>query len=125
MDKGAPSSKLTELAALFVHCGYVRRLSDDRRQGEGQSYKKGYEVRFVLASTTELPRVRHLLVAAGLRAGRPFRKHARLVQPVYGRAAYEWFVAQIAAMRVRQRLGFASDGRRLMRRARAPVGSDR
>ena len=123
MDKGAPSSKATELAALFVHCAYVRRLSDERRQGDGQSYKKGYEVRFVVASTAELRRVRRLLVAAGLRVGRPLRKHARLVQPVYGRVAYEWFIAQIAAVRVRPGLGFASDGRRLMRRARTPVGS--
>lgn len=111
-------STATELATLFARTGYVRRCDAKRRAREGQSYKKGYEVRFVLGSEHETRAVRHLLRAAGLRPGKPFRKHNRLIQPVYGRAAVDWFLAGLPSGRERLAVGFAADGRRVGRRPR-------
>jgi len=111
----------TELAAEFARCGYVRRRDADRRVREGRSYKKGYEVRFVLDSSDELRAVRRLLQAVGLRPGRPFHKHRRLVQPVYGRAAVDWCVVHLPVGRDRTALGFSSDGQRVAYRSRTEL----
>lgn len=107
-----------EVVAAFLRCGYIRRCDADRRGRDGQSYKKGFEVRFVVGSPGDLRVVRRLLEEVGLRPGRPFRKHGRLVQPVYGRAVVDWFVAHLPAGRDRLALGFSPDGRRLAPRSR-------
>jgi hypothetical protein len=117
-----------ELAAVFARCGYIRRFDADGRVRDGQSYKKGNEVRFVVASPAELRAVRVLLLAVGLRPGRAFQKHRRLVQPLYGLAAVEWCVAHLPAGRDRSVLGFSSNGQRVVRRSRreprASAGTD-
>lgn len=69
--------------------GYVRRPNEERRGELGQRhyriYKKGWEVRLLARDEVELERLRRWLRDAGFTAGRPFRKGARLCQPVYGR----------------------------------------
>jgi hypothetical protein len=106
-----------ELADLFTRTGYVRRCDTKRRSRDGQCYKKGYEVRFLLASDREVREARRLLCAAGLRPGKVFRKHRRFVQPVYGRATVEAFISLLPG-RDQEARGFALDGRRLVRRTR-------
>ena len=119
-DTATVSEARAELLRWFERGGYIRRYDPDRRAREGQGYKKGYEVRFVLASEEDLPVVRRLLTAAKLRPGKPFRKHQRYVQPVYGRAAVEWFVDRVSKDRERARYEFGPDGRRLIRRSPIP-----
>lgn len=113
-----PHPAARELAKWFVRCGYVRRCDLERRGREGQSYKKGSEVRFLVESTDQLRAIRRLVRAAGFRPGKPFRKHRRLVQPVYGRPVVEWLVGQLAIGRARRAAGFAPNGRRMIRRLR-------
>jgi hypothetical protein len=79
------------LGQYFRRNGYVRVVNEKRRQEQGQKYKKGYEVRLVTRNEQELAEIRHLLEQRGLKAGKPFRKHAQIVQPVYGKGAVEWF----------------------------------
>ena len=107
-----------ELAGLFARTGHVRCCDAKRRARDGQSYKKGYEVRFLLASEREVREARRLLCAAGLQPGKVFRKHGGFVQPVYGRAAVESFISALPAGREREASGFSPDGRRLVRRPR-------
>lgn len=106
------------LANLFARTGYVRRCDAARRELDGRSYKKGYEVRFLLVSERQVQEARRLLCAAGLQPGKVFRKHSRYVQPVYGRAAVEWFIRGLPTGRRRKASGFSHDGRRLVRRPR-------
>ncbi len=82
-----------QLADFFHRNGYVRRLSKARRAAEGQSYKKGDEVRLVARSMVELRRIRRLLRQAGFLPGRPFRKGKQWRQPVYGRTETARFLA--------------------------------
>ena len=78
---------------MYRQSGYVRRFSPKRRKRVGSFlYKKGFEVRLVLTSEEELREARRLLEAVGLRPGKPFRKHSRFVQPVYGKIALDWFI---------------------------------
>jgi hypothetical protein len=78
------------LARVLEAGGYVRtpHLIEPRRRDGGQ-YKRGWEVRFVVDSEDELTAVRNALAHVGLTPGAPFKKRARLVQPVYGSAAIE------------------------------------
>ncbi|HRQ37948.1 MAG TPA: hypothetical protein PLD25_08540 [Chloroflexota bacterium] len=79
------------LAWYFQRNGYVRVVNEERRQQLGQMYKKGYEVRLVVNNEKELAHIRHLLEQIGFKAGKPFQKHCRIVQPVYGKRSVEWF----------------------------------
>lgn len=75
---------------MLRRSGYARVADLEKRKQLGSAaYKKGYEVRFVVGTKEELARVRRLLKAAGFDPGKPFLKHTKLVQPVYGRAAVE------------------------------------
>jgi hypothetical protein len=107
-----------ELAALFLRAGYVRVCSAKRRTRDGRSYKKGYEVRFLLATMREVREARDVLSAAGLRPGKVFRKHNRYVQPVYGRAVVESLIGAPLVGRALKSSGFSPEGRRLVRRPR-------
>ena len=118
MDTVGVSDVMAELLVWFERGGYIRRCDSQRRAREGRGYKKGYEVRFVVDSEDELQVVRRLLTAAKLRPGKPFRKHQRMVQPVYGRATVEWFVNRLPKGRERAKCGFGPDGRRLIPRSR-------
>lgn len=123
VETSAVSEAMAELLRWFERGGYIRRYDPERRAQEGQGYKKGYEVRFVLGSEDDLQVVRRLLTAAELRPGKPFRKHQRYVQPVYGRAAVDWFVDRVSKQRERAKHEFGSDGRRLIRRSPIPSQS--
>ncbi|MFF2141312.1 hypothetical protein [Kitasatospora sp. NPDC058190] len=74
--------------------GYVRRPDPARRSGEkGHTYKKGWEVRFTARSEAEIAEIRDLVVAAGFAPARPFFKGHQLIQPVYGIAAVQAYLA--------------------------------
>jgi hypothetical protein len=63
--------------------------------------------------------VRRLVRAVGLRPGKPFAKHGRIVQPVYGQTAVRWFLSRLPSDRERAAMGFSLSGRRLARRSRS------
>ncbi|MQS12425.1 hypothetical protein F7Q99_09025 [Streptomyces kaniharaensis] len=74
--------------------GYVRRPDPARRSGDqGHTYKKGWEVRFTARSEAEIAEIRDLVVAAGFAPARPFFKGHQLIQPVYGMAAVQAYLA--------------------------------
>ena len=81
-----------QLLHFFQRNGYVRVPSPDRKE-EDPDYKKGYEVRLVLNSSIELAQVEWLLKQVDLKPGKPFQKHSRFVQPIYGKHAVNWFLA--------------------------------
>jgi hypothetical protein len=122
MQGSANNDVAGELLQWFERCGYFRRCDPKRRAREGASYKKGYEIRFVLDSEHSVQTLRQLLAAAGLAAGSPYRKNRRIILPVYGRQAVEWMASLLPKGRERVRRGFAADGRRLVRRSPAARG---
>ena len=74
--------------------GYVRQPDPARRGGEdGRAYKKGWEVRFTARSEEEITEIRELVTAAGFAPARPFFKGHQLIQPVYGIAAVQAYLA--------------------------------
>ncbi|MFC8450788.1 hypothetical protein [Kitasatospora sp. NPDC057223] len=74
--------------------GYVRRPDLARRTGEqGHTYKKGWEVRFTARTEEEIAEIRDLVVAAGFAPARPFFKGHQLIQPVYGMAVVQAYLA--------------------------------
>ncbi|MEV4558958.1 hypothetical protein AB0K51_18485 [Kitasatospora sp. NPDC049285] len=74
--------------------GYVRQPDPARRGGdEGRAYKKGWEVRFTARSEEEIAEIRDLVTAAGFAPARPFFKGHQLIQPVYGIAAVQAYLA--------------------------------
>jgi hypothetical protein len=79
------------LKQFFQQHGYVRVANETRKEQLGQKYKKGYEVRLVVKTQSELAHIRQLLHQIGFKAGKPFQKHSRIVQPIYGQSAVEWF----------------------------------
>jgi hypothetical protein len=87
-----PKEVVSQLAALFRRNGYVRWPNRDRRIAEKAAYRKGYEVRLVADSPTELKAIRRLLKAAGFAAANPFPKARRWRQPVYGKEAVARFL---------------------------------
>lgn len=95
MNQRCPSSTDEKpevlLKQFFQQHGYVRGPNETRKKQLGQTYKKGYEVRLVAKTQSELAHIRHLLGQIGFKAGKPFRKHGRIVQPIYGKSAVEWF----------------------------------
>jgi hypothetical protein len=82
------------LKRAFRQHGYVRMPHAEKRKTLGQTYKKGYEVRLVATSKTELQALRRWIKLAGLTPGKPFEKTNRMVQPVYGQVAVEWFLSR-------------------------------
>lgn len=78
--------------------GYVRQPDLARRGGEdGHTYKKGWEVRFTARTEQEIAEIRELVIAAGFAPARPFFKGHQLIQPVYGIAAVQAYLAARAA----------------------------
>ncbi|MFC6597685.1 hypothetical protein [Kitasatospora paranensis] len=74
--------------------GYVRRPDLARRNSDdGHTYKKGWEVRFTARTEAEIAEIRDLVVAAGFAPARPFFKGHQLIQPVYGIAAVQAYLA--------------------------------
>jgi len=79
------------LAQLYQRHGYMRVPNETRRKEEGSKYKKGYEIRLVAKTQREIAMLRRLLRRAGLKGGKPFKKHNRWVQPIYGKQAMDRF----------------------------------
>lgn len=75
------------LAYYFARNGYVRGRSHDRLDEGHATYKKGWEVRLVLYSSSEVDEARRLIERAGMRPGRVFQKHQCWIQPIYGQEA--------------------------------------
>jgi hypothetical protein len=74
--------------------GYVRQPDPARRNGgDGHTYKKGWEVRFTARTEAEIAEIRDLVIAAGFAPARPFFKGHQLIQPVYGIAAVQAYLA--------------------------------
>ncbi|SOB83911.1 hypothetical protein [Streptomyces sp. 1331.2] len=101
--------------------GYVRRPDPARRSGEkGHTYKKGWEVRFTARSEAEIAEIRDLVVAAGFAPARPFFKGHQLIQPVYGMAAVQAYLA--ARQAAEEHAARAALGRRRRAAGRAAGG---
>ncbi len=71
----------------------LRRPSSERRKEGAEAYKKGWELRIVLQTGTELAKLRRLLRNRGHLPPKAYRKRQQWVQPVYGRAAVKELAA--------------------------------
>jgi hypothetical protein len=84
------------LAEFFHRNGYVRRQNPQRFKREGsQKYKKGFEVRLVAGSKSELALIRRALRKVGFRRGKPFPKGKQIIQPLYGREQVARFLSLV------------------------------
>ena len=90
-----PTKAEALLIERFLRGGCVRTPNPARRKAVSKAkrrkYKKGYEIRFVTRTATELRRLQKLLAEAGLKFGKPYRKARQIIQPVYGRQSVERF----------------------------------
>ena len=86
-----------DLSHFFHRNGYVRWQNAERRQLEGQAYRKGDEVRLVAESLAELATIRRLLSQAGFAVSRPFAKGRQFRQTIYGRDQVARFLAYVSA----------------------------
>ncbi len=122
-----------ELVRYFLRDGYVRspviaRLSEGPRQ-----YKKGHEVRIVADSNLELAQIGELIESVGLPKGKPFMKHSKLIQPMYGKEAAKSILTwlshvlpeQIADVESRKRLAGIQQRMRKRRRGKMPLADPR
>jgi hypothetical protein len=75
------------LARFYRRNAYVREPRGERVEEGRRSYRKGWEVRFVLRDLDEVAIVEKLLRELGFNPGRPFPKHSRWVVPAYGEEA--------------------------------------
>lgn len=81
------------LKQFFQQRGYVR-IADEERRAKSAEYKKGWEVRLVAKTESELMVIRDWLKQVDFKPGKPFRKSRRLVQPIYGKKALKWFLSE-------------------------------
>lgn len=98
MDIGPNSNEAPEalLAHFFERNGYVRTPNEERSQQLGyQKYKKGWEVRLIAETESELDQIRQALERFDFRLGKPWEKGNQIVQPIYGKQQYERFLALI------------------------------
>lgn len=72
------------LARFYRRNAYTREPKAERLEDGHRSYRKGWEVRFVLRDLDEVTIVEGLLRQLGFNPGKPFAKHRRWVVPVYG-----------------------------------------
>ncbi len=78
------------LKKLFLQRGFVR-IADQERKLKDPKYKKGWEVRLMARTESELKQIQLWLIEVGFKPGKPFRQSSRLIQPIYGKDAFEWF----------------------------------
>lgn len=90
-----PSVEEPEVALkqFFLQRGFVR-IPDKERRAISVEYKKGWEVRLIIITVTELIVIRRWLGHVGLKPGKPYRRHSRIIQPIYGKAAIKWFLSE-------------------------------
>ena len=94
MSRDETSGLRAALLRLGRLPGYVRQPDLARRGGEqGHTYKKGWEVRFTARTEEEIAEIRDLVIAAGFAPARPFFKGHQLIQPVYGMAVVQAYLA--------------------------------
>ncbi|MFF3597678.1 hypothetical protein [Kitasatospora indigofera] len=111
MSRDETSGLRAALLRLGRLPGYVRQPDLARRSGEqGHTYKKGWEVRFTARTEDEIAEIRDLVVAAGFAPARPFFKGHQLIQPVYGMAVVQAYLA--ARQTVEENAARAARGRR-------------
>jgi hypothetical protein len=79
------------LRTLFERNGCFRLPNRRKRKQLKERYKKGYEVRLILNTKTELAIARRLLRRLHFKLGRPYQKRSQLVQAVYGKVMCERF----------------------------------
>lgn len=97
-EKALPAKIAEQLAAFFNRNGYVRKQNTKRLNKEGyMGYKKGDEVRLVVATKAELATVKRLLKAAGIKHGKPFAKARQIAVPIYGRDQVARFLKMIGS----------------------------
>lgn len=91
----AVSRKQTARALVirsFRANGYVRMPNLKKRSKAGsQVYKKGYEVRLVADDRAQVKQLQAALRVLGIQPGRVFPKHSKIIVPIYGREAVEYF----------------------------------
>ena len=78
------------LRKFFRQHGCVR-IADEERKLQDPKYKKGCEVRLRARTESELLQIQQLLIEVGFKPGKPYRNNSRLIQPIYGKDAVEWF----------------------------------
>ncbi len=77
---------LRVLKEIFLRGGYYRVKNIGKAESFGsQTYKKGYEIRFMPKSKKELELLREAISSLGLYVSKPFKKRNRIVQPLYGK----------------------------------------
>ena len=84
---------LETLIRYFQSNGYVRLPNLEKRKKLQSNYKKGYELRFVADTKSELREIRQCLQCTGFGVGKPFVKGRQFVQPVYGKKQLDRFLA--------------------------------
>jgi hypothetical protein len=82
---------IKQLRYFLLRNGCLRSPNTVQRKNKGQTYKKGYEIRFTAMNENELSLIRLLLIKANYKLGRPYVKVNRFIQPVYGKKYYEEF----------------------------------
>jgi hypothetical protein len=85
--RGQRQRVFEQLRELFDRGGCMRVPNPARRKARGAEYKKGYELRFVGRTKSDLREIRRLLRKADVKVGAAYAKHSRIVQPVYGAQA--------------------------------------
>lgn len=79
------------LTKYFNRNGYMRIPNEYRRKIEKAEYKKGYEIRFVAKSDSELSEIRQALKKVKFKFGKPFKKNKQIILPVYGKQLFDKF----------------------------------
>jgi hypothetical protein len=78
------------VASYYQQHGYARIPNPTRKAKERHDrYKKGYEIRFCVKNAEELHHLRQALKSLSFTLGNPYPKHARIIQPIYGKVACE------------------------------------
>lgn len=88
---GEPRADAVALRVLARAGRYVRKPASDRAEEGTSVYKKGWELRFVVKTSAEMPKVQRAVKANGFTPGKGFEKANQYVVPVYGRAAVLFF----------------------------------
>jgi hypothetical protein len=92
-EAGLPADGLEDKARLWGELRPLvtsyRRSPNAARRLEGETYRKGWEIRLVVASADGADRLARTLRQLGIEPGRSFVKRDQVVVPVYGRR-HQW-----------------------------------
>jgi len=80
-----------DLYNLFIRNGCIR-LPSKKRKKEGESYKKGYEIRWTAFSKKEASLIVKMLKSLEIKPGRSYEKNNRVVIPVYNKEVVTGFL---------------------------------